>query len=38
TISMKVRSTSTFERRGGSWLLVQGHDSIGLPQSINDKR
>lgn len=31
TVSAKVRATATFERRGGSWLLVQEHDSIGLP-------
>ncbi|MBF0320782.1 MAG: nuclear transport factor 2 family protein, partial [Nitrospirae bacterium] len=37
TVSAKVRSTSTFERRGGRWLLVQGHDSVGLPH-INDIR
>ncbi|MBF0567474.1 MAG: nuclear transport factor 2 family protein [Nitrospirae bacterium] len=36
-ISMKVRSTSTFERRGGAWLMVQGHDSVGLPH-ISDVR
>jgi ketosteroid isomerase-like protein len=37
TVSVKVRSTSTFERRGGSWLMVQGHDSVGLPH-IKDVR
>ncbi|MCG6550721.1 MAG: nuclear transport factor 2 family protein [Candidatus Magnetominusculus sp. LBB02] len=33
TVSAKIRSTATFERRGGAWLLVQEHDSIGLPRA-----
>ncbi|KWT82796.1 hypothetical protein ASN18_2385 [Candidatus Magnetominusculus xianensis] len=36
-VSVKIRSTATFERRGGSWLLVQEHDSVGLPNTKNTK-